>query len=41
MSAKTAIVHVTRIMRKLGATNRAPAVCFARQDGIDAGHLAE
>ena len=41
MSPKTASVHVTSIMRKLGATNRAQAAWLARQAGIDAGHLAE
>jgi DNA-binding CsgD family transcriptional regulator len=35
MSPKTASVHVTSIMRKLGATNRSQAAWIARQAGID------
>ena len=35
MSPKTASVHVTSIMRKLGATNRSQAAWIARQAGIN------
>jgi DNA-binding CsgD family transcriptional regulator len=35
MSPKTASVHVTSIMRKLGATNRSQAAWIARQAGIE------
>jgi DNA-binding NarL/FixJ family response regulator len=34
MSPKTASVHVSRIITKLGATNRTQASAIARQTGL-------